>query len=53
VAADAAAKGARLLRLDPTATASVHLVWREGRLSPLAQHFVDVATGGPKDGVGP
>lgn len=53
LAADAATKGARLLRLDPPATASVHLVWREGRLSPLAQHFVDVATGGPTNGGGP
>jgi len=44
LAADGAAKGARMLRLDPPARTSVHLVWREGRLSPLAQHFVEVAT---------
>ncbi|HEX6149039.1 LysR family transcriptional regulator [Nocardioides sp.] len=50
LAADAAVKGARLLRLDPPARASVHLLWREGRLSALARQFVDVATGGPTDG---
>jgi LysR family transcriptional regulator, carnitine catabolism transcriptional activator len=50
LAAEAAAKGARLVRLDPPARTSVHLIWREGRLSPLAHHFVEVATGVSTDG---
>ncbi len=41
LAADAAAKGACVLPLDPPARAAVHLVWRDGKLSPLAQQFVD------------
>lgn len=34
----------------PPARVSDHLVWHEGRLSPLARHLVDVATGDPTDG---
>jgi DNA-binding transcriptional LysR family regulator len=41
MAADAAATGVRVLPLEPPARCSVHLIWRAGRLSPLAQHFVD------------
>ncbi len=49
LAADAAAKGAHVQRLDPPARASVHLVWREGRLSALARHFVEVCTGAAEE----
>jgi len=42
MAVEAAAKGARVLRLDPPSHAAVHIIWREGRLSPLASHFLDV-----------
>lgn len=41
LAADAAAKGARVLPLRPASTTSVHLVWREGRLSVLGEHFLE------------
>jgi len=44
LAADAAAKGACVLPLDPPARAAVHLIWREGKLSPLAHKFVDACT---------
>lgn len=40
LAADAAAKGARVLRLRPAVPTSVHLVWREGQLGVLAEHFL-------------
>jgi LysR family carnitine catabolism transcriptional activator len=40
LAADAAAKGARVLPLRPPSRTSVHLVWREGRLSELGEHFL-------------
>ena len=41
LAAEAAAKGSRVVPLSPAARSEVHLVWREGRLSSLARHFVD------------
>ncbi len=41
LAAEAAAKGARVVRLDAPGRIEVHLVWRDGRLSPLARQFVD------------
>ena len=40
LAAEAAAKGARVLTLLPPSRTSVHLVWREGRLSELGEHFL-------------
>jgi len=43
LAADAAAKGARIATLAQPASAAVHLVWRDGRLSPLSEHFVAFA----------
>ena len=44
LAADAAAKGARVLPLLPPSRASVHLVWREGRLSELGEHFLEFSS---------
>jgi DNA-binding transcriptional LysR family regulator len=41
--AEAAAKGARVVRLDPPTRASVSLVWRRDRLSAVGEHFVLVA----------
>jgi hypothetical protein len=41
MAKDAAAKGARMRRLEPPLRRSVHVIWREGRVSALAQHFLD------------
>jgi LysR family carnitine catabolism transcriptional activator len=43
MAGEAASKGARLVRLDPPAHASISLVWRRGRLRGAAQHFLDLA----------
>jgi hypothetical protein len=43
MAAEAAAKGARVVRLDPPTRASVSLVWRRDRLSAVGEHFVLVA----------
>jgi LysR family carnitine catabolism transcriptional activator len=43
LAADAATKGARVLQLRPPSRTSVHLVWREGRLSELSEHFLAFA----------
>ena len=43
LAAEAAAKGARVIRLDPPTRASVSLVWRRGRLSQLGEHLLLVA----------
>ena len=43
MAADAAAKGARVVRLEPPTRASVSLVWRRDRLSAVAEHFLLVA----------
>ena len=40
LAADAAAKGARVLPLRRPSRTSVHLVWRKGRLSELGEHFL-------------
>ena len=40
LAAEAAAKGARVLALDPPTRTSVHIVWRTGRLSEPAEHFL-------------
>lgn len=42
LASDAAAKGARVVRLTPAARASVHIVWRDGRLSVLGEHFLSI-----------
>lgn len=42
LASDAAAKGARVVRLTPATRASVHIVWRRTRLSSLAEHFLSV-----------
>lgn len=44
LASDAAAKGARVLRLTPPTRASVHIIWRAGRLNSLEDHFLSVAT---------
>ena len=44
MAAEAAAKGARVVRLDPPTRASVSLVWRRDRLGAVAEHFVMVAS---------
>jgi LysR family carnitine catabolism transcriptional activator len=43
LAADAAAKGARIATLVRPSRAAVHLVWRDERLSPLGEHFVTFA----------
>jgi DNA-binding transcriptional LysR family regulator len=43
MAAEAAAKGARVVRLDPPTRVSVSLVWRRGRLSQLGEHLLLVA----------
>jgi LysR family carnitine catabolism transcriptional activator len=43
MAAEAAAKGARVVRLDPPTRASVSLVWRPDRLSATAEHFLMLA----------
>lgn len=43
LAADAAAKGARIATMATPSRAEVHLVWRDGRLSPLGEHFVSFA----------
>lgn len=43
MAADAAAKGAQVLTLRPSSATAVHLVWREGRLGPLGEHFLAFA----------
>ena len=45
MAADAAAKGARLARLHPPSRAAVHLVWRPDRLEPSAAALLEVARG--------
>ena len=42
MAVEAAAKGARVLRLVQPSHAAVHVIWRKGQLSPLAAHFLDV-----------
>jgi LysR family carnitine catabolism transcriptional activator len=42
LAAEAAARGARVLGLQPPARAAVSLVWRAHRLSGLEQHFLGV-----------
>lgn len=40
MAAEAAAKGARVVRLTPPRTESVSLVWRADRLGEVGEHFV-------------
>lgn len=42
LASDAAAKGARVVRLTPATRASVHIIWRDGRLNSLGEHFLSV-----------
>lgn len=42
MALEAAAKGARVLRLDPPSRAAVHIIWRRGKLNPLTDHFLNV-----------
>lgn len=42
LASDAAAKGARVVRLTPATRASVHIIWREGRLNSLGEQFLSV-----------
>jgi LysR family carnitine catabolism transcriptional activator len=44
--AEAAAKGARVVRLDPPTRAAVSLVWRRGRLSQLGEQLL-LVTGEP------
>ena len=44
MAAEAAAKGAPVVRLDPPTRASVSLMWRPDRLGAVAEHFVMVAS---------
>jgi DNA-binding transcriptional LysR family regulator len=41
LAGEAAAKGARVLPLDPPTRTSVHVVWRTGALSTPAEHFLE------------
>lgn len=43
IATEAAAHGARVVRLTPSGHASVSLVWRRGRLSGLGEQFVALA----------
>jgi LysR family carnitine catabolism transcriptional activator len=43
LAAEAAAKGARVIPVRPSSPTSVHLVWREGRLGVLEEHFLTFA----------
>lgn len=43
LAADAAAKGARVLPLRASSPTSVHMVWREGQLGVLGEHFLAFA----------
>jgi DNA-binding transcriptional LysR family regulator len=43
LAAEAATKGATVVRLDPPARASVELIWRRERLSPLGEQFLLIA----------
>lgn len=50
LAAEAAAKGSRVVPLAPAARSEVHLVWRDGRLSPLARRFVDFCASGDDAG---
>ena len=52
MATDAALKGARVLPLDPPVRQSVHVVWRDGKVSSLAQHFVDFCADFCADSVG-
>ena len=42
LASDAAAKGARVVRLTPATRASVHIIWRAGRLNSLREHFLSI-----------
>jgi LysR family transcriptional regulator, carnitine catabolism transcriptional activator len=42
MAVEAAAKGARVLRLAPPRRAAVHIIWREGKLTAPTEHFLDV-----------
>lgn len=42
LASDAAAKGARVVRLTPATRAPVHIIWRDGRLNSLGEHFLSV-----------
>lgn len=42
MAVEAAAKGARVLRIAPPSRAAVHIVWRKGTLTSLAEHFLQV-----------
>lgn len=42
LASDAAAKGARVVRLVPATRASVHIIWRDGRLDSLREHFLSI-----------
>lgn len=44
LAGDAAAKGARVVQLEPHTRNAAHLIWRTRGLSPLTQHFVDVVS---------
>jgi DNA-binding transcriptional LysR family regulator len=48
LAAEAAAKGARVLPLVPPTRTSVHVVWRTGQLSEPAEHFLAFCV--PEDG---
>jgi len=43
LAAEAAAKGARVVRLVPQTVASVHVIWRSDRLGVLSEQFLAVA----------
>lgn len=42
LASDAAAKGARVVRLTPATRARVHIIWHPGRLNSLGDHFLTV-----------
>lgn len=43
LATDAATKGARVVRFEPPSRFSTHIIWRAGGLTPLTEHFLNVA----------
>jgi LysR family transcriptional regulator, carnitine catabolism transcriptional activator len=53
LAAEAGAKGARVLPLAPPTRTSVYVVWRTGRLSAPAQHFLAFCQDDEPDVIGP
>lgn len=43
LASGGASEGARVAHLEPPAQFSAHIIWRPGGLSPLTEHFLNVA----------